>query len=69
MLYTGKYEGDATQIVLGYLRDAVEEALDYIRYPDHPPTPEELQRLELLRQGVKEAHFQLELICSCLDKT
>lgn len=68
MLYTGKYEGDATQIVLGYLHDAVEEALDYIRYPEHPPTPEKLQRLEALRQGVKEAHFRLELICSCLDK-
>ena len=68
MLYTGKYEGDATQIVLHDLRDAVNEALDYIRYPDHPPTPEQLQQLEALRQGVKEAHFQLELICSCLGK-
>ena len=68
MLYTGKYEGNATKIVLDYLKDAVEEALDYIRHPEHPPTPEELQRLETLRQGVKEAHFQLELISSCLNK-
>ena len=67
MLYTGKYEGDTTQIVLGYLQDAVEEVLDYIRYPQYPPTPEKLERLETLRQGVKEAHFQLELICNCLN--
>lgn len=68
MLYTGKYEGDTTQIVLDYLQDAVEEALDYIRYPGHPPTPERLEQLEALRQGVKEAHFRLELICECLGK-
>lgn len=68
MLYTGIYEGDSTQIVLDYLQDAVEEALDYIRYPQYPPTPEKLERLEALRLGVKEAHFRLELICGCLGR-
>ena len=53
---------DSIQLAVIHLHNAVGDAYRNIHYTEQPPSAEMLQRFELLRRNVQEAHRSLELL-------